>query len=80
MILSNLDEVSGSSKSHKSTPAMKRALDMDQMHDYGRFVYLSQGLFGMACLLPFNIIMACIDYYELKVSKVLIDLTIIYSM
>ena len=68
MILSNLDELSGSSKSHRSTATGKRSLEFECPTDYGKFVYLTQGLFGMACLLPFNIIMACIDYYELKVS------------
>ena len=37
--------------------------------DKGHLVYLIQMLYGMAILLPFNVVMSCTDFYEDKVSK-----------
>ena len=42
--------------------------DENAPKDKGNFVYLVQFLYGMAILLPFNIVIACVDFYEDKVS------------
>ena len=36
--------------------------------DKGKVVYLTFVLWGIGVLLPFNVIMACLDYYALTVS------------
>ena len=44
----------------------QRRRDLMIPEDRGNLVYLTQFLFGMALLLPFNMIIACIDFYESK--------------
>jgi len=36
--------------------------------DHGHSVYMIQFLYGMAILLPFNIVIACLDFYQERVS------------
>ena len=38
--------------------------------DKGNAIYLTFLLYGIGVLLPFNVIMACLDYYAVVVSVV----------
>ena len=44
---------------------------MDNPEDKGNAVYLTFILYGIGVLLPFNVIMACLDFYANTVSQVL---------
>ena len=55
--------------SERSKGSLKESSYMEAPEDRGKIVYLVQFLYGMAILLPFNIIIACMDFYEDKVSE-----------
>ena len=42
---------------------------MDNPEDKGNAVYLTFILYGIGVLLPFNVIMACLDFYANTVSE-----------
>ena len=48
---------------------MSKAQESGVPKDKGSMIYLIQLLYGMGILLPFNIVVGCIDFYEEKVSS-----------
>ena len=48
---------------------LKKSESEEEPVDKYNTVYLIQLLYGMAILLPFNIIVSCTDFYDEKVSS-----------
>ena len=69
----------GSSTSIATTDEKKGGGGSNVPCDKGHIVYLIQLLYGMAILLPFNVVMSCTDFYEDKVSKLLNRISLICS-
>ena len=53
---------------HLSISASKFAQHSEAPTDKGNAVYLTFILYGIGVLLPFNVIMACLDFYFITVS------------
>ena len=69
----------GSSISIATTDEKKGDRGSNVPCDKGHIVYLIQLLYGMAILLPFNVVMSCVDFYEDKVNKLLNRISLICS-
>ena len=46
-----------------------RAVSEESPSDKNKIVFIIQFLYGIAILLPFNILVACLDFYEERVSE-----------
>ena len=54
--------------------------DADAPSDLCKAVYLMFFLYGIGILLPFNVILSCLDFYEIVVSDQIYHLTIYASL